>query len=73
MAGSRRVGVRKMALFFGLAIAVGCAVAACGRRPADPTGVTVIVDGGPASLDPRLGSDEASRRVYDLIFNGLFR
>ena len=45
----------------------------CGRRPADPDGVTVIVDSGPNSLDPRLGSDEASRRVFDLIFNALFR
>jgi peptide/nickel transport system substrate-binding protein len=52
---------------------LGCSFAACGRRAADPSGVTVIVDGGPASLDPRLGSDEASRRVYDLIFNALFR
>jgi peptide/nickel transport system substrate-binding protein len=58
----------------GLVIAaVVLASAACGRRPADPTGVTVIVDSGPNSLDPRLGSDEASRRVFDLVFNSLFR
>ena len=56
-----------------LLLLLACAALACGRRPADPTGVTVIVDGGPASLDPRLGSDEASRRVFDLIFNSLFR
>jgi peptide/nickel transport system substrate-binding protein len=52
---------------------LACAALGCGRRPADPTGATVIVDSGPASLDPRLGSDEASRRVFDLLFNGLFR
>src|SRR5262245_12207646 len=59
----------------GLLLAVlGCsAVPGCGRRPADPDGVTVIVDSGPQSLDPRLGSDEASRRVFDLVFNSLFR
>jgi peptide/nickel transport system substrate-binding protein len=56
-----------------LLLLLACAALACGRRAADPTGVTVIVDGGPASLDPRLGSDEAGRRVYDLIFNALFR
>ncbi len=67
MAGSRRSAVRRLVLLFGLTCA------ACARRPADPTGVTVIVDGGPASLDPRLGSDEASRRVCDLVFNALFR
>ncbi|HEV8202249.1 MAG TPA: ABC transporter substrate-binding protein [Candidatus Polarisedimenticolia bacterium] len=60
-------------MLLGPAFAAGLTLAACARRPADPTGVTVIVDGGPASLDPRLGSDEASRRVYDLIFNALFR
>ena len=49
------------------------AFAGCGRRPADPDGITVIVDSGPNSLDPRLGSDEASRRVFDLLFNSLFR
>jgi peptide/nickel transport system substrate-binding protein len=33
----------------------------------------VVIDGGPSSLDPRRGSDEASRRVCDLLFNALFR
>ena len=73
MAGARRAEVRRRVVLFGPVLAAGWMVAACARRPADPTGVTVIVDGGPASLDPRLGSDEASRRVYDLIFNALFR
>ena len=35
--------------------------------------LTLAIDSGPASLDPRLGSDEASRRVNDLLYNGLFR
>jgi peptide/nickel transport system substrate-binding protein len=67
MAAARRAAVRT------IVVLLGCSFAACERRAADPSGVTVIVDGGPASLDPRLGSDEASRRVYDLIFNALFR
>jgi peptide/nickel transport system substrate-binding protein len=37
------------------------------------TTLTLAIDNSPASLDPRLGSDEASRRVHDLLFNGLFR
>src|SRR5262245_49411142 len=65
--GARRAAWRSMLVLAGLG------AFACARRPADPTGVTVIVDSGPASLDPRLGSDEASRRVDDLIFNSLFR
>src|SRR5436190_1116268 len=67
MEGARRAAVRTVFVL------LGCSFAACGRGAADPSGVTVLVDGGPASLDPRLGSDEASRRVFDLIFNALFR
>lgn len=59
---------RMLVAVLGLVACVGC-----GRRPADPSGVTVIVDSGPQNLDPRLGSDEASRRVFDLVFNSLFR
>ncbi len=35
--------------------------------------LTVAIDSGPSSLDPRLGSDEASKRVNELMYNGLFR
>jgi len=45
----------------------------CGVRPPDPGGLTVAVDSGPSSLDPRVGSDEASRRFQDLVFNALVR
>jgi peptide/nickel transport system substrate-binding protein len=52
-----------------------CALAAlgCGRLPPDPGGLTIAIDSGPASLDPRLGSDEGSRRFNDLVYNALFR
>jgi peptide/nickel transport system substrate-binding protein len=45
----------------------------CGVRPSDPGGLVVAVDAGPVSLDPRLGSDEGSRRFQDLVFNSLVR
>ena len=45
----------------------------CGARIDRGSTLTLAVDSGPASLDPRLGSDEASRRVNDLLYNGLFR
>jgi peptide/nickel transport system substrate-binding protein len=51
-----------------LAILAGCAPVA------DPAStLTVAIDSGPPSLDPRLGSDEAARRLNDLVFSGLFR
>jgi peptide/nickel transport system substrate-binding protein len=55
--------------------AVICALAAPGCRglPPDPTGLTIAIDSGPSSLDPRLGSDEGSRRFNDLVYNALFR
>jgi peptide/nickel transport system substrate-binding protein len=45
----------------------------CGVRPADPGGLVIAVDAGPSNLDPRLGSDEGSRRFQDLVFNSLYR
>jgi len=54
-------------------LAATAAGAACGVRPPDPAGLTVAVDSGPSSLDPRVGSDEPSRRFQDLVFNALVR
>jgi peptide/nickel transport system substrate-binding protein len=45
----------------------------CRLVPADASTLTVAIDSGPVSLDPRLGSDEASRRFNDLVFSALFR
>jgi len=56
-----------------IALLHAIAVAGCGPRLDPATTLTVAVDSGPASLDPRLGSDEASRRVFDLLYSGLFR
>ena len=46
---------------------------ACASGDDAGTLLTLAIDSGPASLDPRLGSDEASKRVNELIYNGLFR
>lgn len=48
-------------------------VTGCALSAPDPGTLTVAVDSGPNSLDPRLGSDEASRRFNDLVYNALFR
>jgi peptide/nickel transport system substrate-binding protein len=56
-------------------VAALCAFTAPGCRglPPDPSGLTIAIDSGPASLDPRIGSDEGSRRFNDLVYNALFR
>jgi len=54
-------------------LATAAAGGACGARPPDPGGLTIAIDSGPSSLDPRVGSDEASRRFQDLVFNALVR
>jgi peptide/nickel transport system substrate-binding protein len=52
-----------------LALLIGCAR----NRPEDRDLLTLAIDVSPSNLDPRLGSDESSRRVQQLIFNGLLR
>ena len=52
---------------------LGLPAGGCSFQATDPHTLTVAVDSGPASLDPRLGSDEASRRFNDLVYGALFR
>lgn len=33
----------------------------------------MIIDSNPMNLDPRIGTDQASQRIHQLIYNGLFR
>jgi peptide/nickel transport system substrate-binding protein len=50
----------------------GIVLLACTRGgTTSPDVLTVAIDVGPGSLDPRLGSDESSRRIQQLIYNGL--
>jgi peptide/nickel transport system substrate-binding protein len=49
---------------------VGCAG---GSRESSADLLTLAIDVGPGSLDPRLGSDESSRRIQQLLYNGLIR
>ena len=57
-----------MAAVFALAIiALGCA------RGRDPQTVVVLIESGPANLDPRIGTDAESERIGSLIFDSLLR
>jgi peptide/nickel transport system substrate-binding protein len=43
----------------------------CGSRPAATDVITVAVLSSPNNLDPRIGSDETSQRVHQLVFDYL--
>ena len=47
------------------------ALAACNQRPPASDIVTVAVLSSPNNLDPRIGSDETSQRVHQLVFDYL--
>lgn len=56
-----------------LAIVLGLLTSGCGASPAPADRLTIAVEAEPASLDPRFGTDQASARVYQLVYNGLVR
>ena len=60
---------RRLTALLDLAVLFSC------RQPPQPKSdlLTLAIDVGPSSLDPRLGSDEASRRVQQLLYNSLIR
>jgi len=48
--------------------------AACqSADPVPPGVVTVAIANSPANLDPRVGSDESSQKLHQLLYNSLFR
>jgi peptide/nickel transport system substrate-binding protein len=47
-------------------------VLGCGpSRPADPNIITLAVFASPNSFDPRVGTDEVSQKVYQLVYDNL--
>ncbi len=44
----------------------------CSHRP-DPNTVVMIIESSPTNLDPRVGTDAQSERIYKLIFDSLVR
>src|SRR5687767_8473714 len=53
------------------AIVLLAALAACNQRPPASDVITVAVLSSPNNLDPRLGSDETSQRIHQLVFDYL--
>jgi len=44
----------------------------CSQRP-DPNTLVMIIESSPTNLDPRVGTDGQSERIYELIFDALLR
>src|SRR5580693_3869545 len=64
--------MRKAARSAGLlALAVCCLLAGCRSAPRDPHTVVFLIESSPANLDPRVGTDEASEHIDELLFDGL--
>ena len=55
----------------GIALACALATTACLQRPANPNVIVVGVASAPNNLDPRIGTDEVSQKVGQLIFSTL--
>ena len=47
-------------------------LAGCARAP-DPNTIVMVIESSPANLDPRVGTDGPSERIYELIFDALLR
>jgi peptide/nickel transport system substrate-binding protein len=60
-----------MSLRLGAPVAVLLLIGACAQRPTATDVITVAVLTSPNSLDPRIGSDETSQRVHQLVFDNL--
>jgi peptide/nickel transport system substrate-binding protein len=54
-------------------VATACAGACARAAPEDPGVLTVALANAPSNLDPRVGTDEASQRVQQLLYSSLVR
>ena len=57
-------------LMIGAAVALLLPVTACSSKPGADT-LVMIIESSPANLDPRVGTDGQSERIYELIFDAL--
>jgi peptide/nickel transport system substrate-binding protein len=46
-------------------------LSACGGRPSNPNIIVASLTAGPTDLDPRVGTDDSSQKLHDLIFDNL--
>ncbi len=65
------VDLRKSAALVFLAALI-LLLASCARKP-EPGELVMIIESSPGSLDPRVGTDAPSERIYELMFDSLVR
>ncbi len=56
--------------FAGMLLFLTCG---CGRHAGAPGAVTMLIESSPTNLDPRIGVDEASAHIDELIFDSLVK
>ena len=61
----------RIALSLTCTLLVGCNLS-CSHHP-DPHTLVMIIESSPTNLDPRVGTDGPSERIYELIFDSLLR
>ena len=54
-----------------LALALLLAIAGCRSQHRDPRTVAFLIASSPSNLDPRIGTDEVSEHIDELLFDGL--
>jgi ABC-type transport system substrate-binding protein len=52
-------------------LALSLLLAGCGSRHRDPGTVVFLIQSSPTNLDPRVGTDEPSEHIDELLFDGL--
>jgi len=71
--GRRGRGRLRSTLVPCLVVFLACiAFLSCAKR-SDPNTLVMIIESSPANLDPRVGTDGQSERIYSLIFDSLVR
>jgi peptide/nickel transport system substrate-binding protein len=70
MTGRRTLGFGVWALGFGCALSVACGASA---PSGDADIVKVVIRASPVNFDPRVGTDEQSQRVHQLVYSHLMR
>ncbi len=68
---NRRHALRALRLLrWALLFVAGVSLLSC-NKPSDPGTLVMIIESSPANLDPRVGTDAQSERIYKLIFDAL--